>query len=181
MSILQEGRINSSPEETHYQRHLWRMRKLVSEARGLVLDIGCGNPLVGAALFKPSVSYVAIDPFASDGNPLALRGVAEDLPFDNSVFDATVFNTSLDHVRDYVTTLDEARRILVANGSLFLATLVWVDHYSLVTDQVHFHHFKQFENAGALEHCGFKVNSCSWYRYKTDTHRVGLYLHAIAS
>lgn len=180
ISNQHDGQINSSPNEVHYQKHLWRMHRLLSSARGLVLDVGCGDPLVGSSLLNSEVTYVGIDPFASVGNPYCLRGVAEDLPFNDASFDAIVFNTSLDHILDFVTALNEARRVL-RSGSLFLSTLVWTDQYSLIHDHVHFHHFRQFEISGALDHCGFRVVSCSWYRYKDDKHRVGLYLHATST
>lgn len=178
VTFRQRGEINSSTGDIHYQKHLWRMQRLLSAAHGHVLDVGCGDPLIGASLLNSRVSYVGVDPFPTFTNPYCFRSVAEELPFRDSTFNGVIFNTSLDHVLDYVTALNEAKRVLQPAGSLFLATLLWTDRYSLVNDSVHFHHFKKFEIVGALNYCGFDVASCSWYRYKSDNHRVGLYLHA---
>jgi SAM-dependent methyltransferase len=177
VASMQAGEsINSSSDDLHYKRHLWRMSDFVSGASGLTLDVGCGDPLVGMTIFPPACSYVGVDPFPSAVTEMAHRAAGEDLPFRDDVFDVVSFNTSLDHILDYVTALLEARRVLRRGGTLFVSSLIWSHSHSLIPDRVHFHHFKDFEIFGAVSHCGFRVAETKWYSYKSDTHRFGLYL-----
>ena len=176
--LMQSGQINSRTDEIHYQRHLSRMVALLSGAHGRGLDVGCGDPEIGAALVPKNCEYVGIDPFAEATESLRFVGLAEDLPFVESSFDFVLFNTSLDHVLDYVTALKEAARVMRKGSKLFISTLVWLDNYSLIPDEVHFHHFRYFELTGALEFSGFEVEEIFEYPYKDDDHRVGAYIKA---
>lgn len=176
---MQTGEINSSPDDLHYRRHLARIVYLLRHASGFAIDIGCGDPTIGAAILPPSCSYIGVDPFATDSESFSLFGASEDLPFRNEVFDLALFNTSLDHVLDYVTALREAHRVLRPGGHLYISTLIWQSRDTLLTDDVHFHHFRYFEILGALEYCGFALHHVNEYPYKQDDHRVGCYLEAI--
>ncbi|MER1967969.1 class I SAM-dependent methyltransferase [Castellaniella sp. GW247-6E4] len=166
--------INSATENIHYQRHLYRMKDLLSSARGRVLDVGCDDPMIGAALLDDSASYVGLDPFCKRPSPFRLIGFGENLPFRNATFDCVVFNTSLDHIFDWRKAIDEARRVLVPKGLLFICTLIWTDRADLVNDAVHFHHFRDYEIMGQLS--SWEVASIKRYDYKGADHRHGLYL-----
>ena len=54
--------------------------------------------------------------------------------------------------------------------------MVWTARASLLTDSVHFHHFREAEIFDALS--AFDVESAERYEYKDDSHRYGLYLCA---
>lgn len=177
-SMMQTGEINSSPSDQHYQRHLSRMSALLSNAAGMGLDIGCGDPTIGAAIFPNECDYVGVEPFATGSSQVAIVGVSEDLPFIDNSFDFAVFNTSLDHVLDYLTAIREAHRIIRPGGELFISTLIWLARDTLISDEVHFHHFRYYEIFGALVHCGFRIEDVAEYPYKADNHRVGCYLRA---
>jgi len=172
--IKHHGEVNAQVDNVHYQRHLFRMRALTGTCRGLVLDIGCDDPGLGASLFPPDCAYVGLDPFAGAAAPRII-GVGEYLPFVDATFDCVLFNTSLDHILDHHQAIDEAARVLKPGGRLLLCTLVWVERANLVGDGHHFHHFREYEILGALSSVG-EVETLSRYCYKDDTHRFSLYL-----
>jgi SAM-dependent methyltransferase len=174
----QSGEINASPDGLHYARHVHRMRAAAASMRGLVLDVGCDDTSIGAALLPASCTYLGLDPFAADHESFRLIGIGEALPIADASLDGVMFNTSLDHILDYVQALLEARRVLRPGGLILLSTLLWTDRATMLPDAVHFHHFKGFELYGALEYCGFDVVQQAAYPYKDDAHRHGLYLTA---
>jgi SAM-dependent methyltransferase len=93
--------------------------------KGTVLDIGCGPVPVPIYLDGYDLSAVAgIDPFGSaDGHPFAFaRAIAEDIPWQDAVFDNAVVATSLDHLLDLELGLREIARVIKPNGHL----LAWV-------------------------------------------------------
>ena len=176
-SIKQSGHAgpaNAPSGDVHYQRHLFRMRRFLRKARGLVLDVGCDDPLVGSALLPPESSYLGLDPFCHRSDPFRVVGFAEYLPFSDARFDAVLFNTSLDHVLDWRRAIEEALRVLKPGGDLHICTLVWHSAAGLINDAVHFHHFREYEILGALH--GLEVTQALHYDYKGDGHRHGLYL-----
>lgn len=168
--------INAPAEDLHYQRHLFRMKEFLRTAHGQVLDVGCDDPRIGAGLLPSGARYVGLDPFCRRSEPFRVIGFGEQLPFSDASFDCVVFNTSLDHILDWRRAISEAKRVLVPGGRMYIATLIWTDRADLVTDAVHFHHFRDYELFGALE--GMEFESERRYSYKGDSHRHGLYLSA---
>lgn len=176
-SIKQSGEINASSDDVHYRRHLYRMREACKLCSGAVLDIGCDNPVIGASLLPDGSTYTGLDPFCLNRDSFRLIGTGEFLPFKAQSFDAVLYNTSLDHMLDWRSSLDEAKRVLVPGGRLVISTLVWDKRATLITDLVHFHHFREYEILGAL--VGFEIDQIWRHDYKGDDHRYGLYLSAI--
>jgi SAM-dependent methyltransferase len=174
--IKQRGEINAMPDNLHYQRHLFRMKDFVKNCSGIVLDIGCDNVEISAALFNEKCSYIGLDPFSGSKSNFRIVGVGECLPFCDESIDNVIFNTSLDHILDYHLALDEARRVLKPGGSIYLSTLIWLNNASLLNDNVHFHHFREFEIMGVFD--GMLIEKALRYQYKDDRHRYGLYLSA---
>ena len=174
--IKQRGEINASSNDLHYQRHLFRMKECVKDCRGMVLDVGCDNVQISAALFNSNCRYLGLDPFRVTASTFKVIGVGEFLPFQNDTFDNVVFNTSLDHILDYYEAVQEAHRVLKKGGLLLISTLIWLQHTSLIKDSVHFHHFRDYEIDGALNAFNFTEVYRRQYSYKDDTHRYGLYL-----
>jgi len=85
-----------------------------------LLDIGCGNGLLMAALADAGLAVSGIDPSepmlalarARLGPEVPLhQGFAERLPFDEASFDYATFMTSLEFVQDPVRALREALRV----------------------------------------------------------------------
>lgn len=174
--IKQRGEINAPATSMHYQRHLYRMKKILNCCKGLVLDIGCDDVQIGASLFSEDCEYVGLDPFSTGGDSFKVVGVGEALPFANEIFDAVAFNTSLDHILDYHLGIEEAFRVLKVGGVLVISTLIWTDkNASLLNDAVHFHHFRDYEILGTVQKYG-EIMELNNYPYKEDEHRYGMYI-----
>jgi hypothetical protein len=170
------GEINAAADDVHYQRHLFRMKSFLGSATGVVLDVGCDDPILGAGLLPVSAKYVGLDPFCRRTTPFRVIGFGEQLPFRDGSIDGVVFNTSLDHILDWRRALDEAYRVLAPGGILYVCTLIWTERADLVTDAVHFHHFRDYEIFGALQ--AWSLTDVRRYDYKGAAHRHGLYVAA---
>jgi len=88
---------------------------------GIVLDVGCGM-LPKPSYMKNGVYFIGIDPFEgyTKRDFLFVQGVGEHLPFPKNMFDAVLFNSSLDHVIDREQCLWEAYRVLKPEGNLIV-------------------------------------------------------------
>ena len=177
-SIKQHASINAPPDDMHYRRHLWRMKEFCRTAQGAILDVGCDDPRVGASLLPSQARYIGLDPFCMRTEPFRLIGVGEYLPVMSGMLDGLMFNTSLDHILDWRRGLHEAYRVLKSGATLFLCTLVWNARADLLSDGVHFHHFREYDIFGALDEIGFVLQETVRYSYKDNDHRYGLYLTA---
>ncbi len=175
-SLKQYGETNAASTNVHYERHLYRMHAFCEDAQGLVLDVGCDDPSIGASLLPEAARYVGLDPFCAHQAPFRLIGVGEYIPFANDTLDGVLFNTSLDHLLDWRRGIDEAYRVLKSGGAIYLSTLMWTERADLLADAVHFHHFREYEIFGGLEEAGFTIERTLRYDYKGDAHRHGAYI-----
>ena len=178
--IKQRGDINAPLESTASKRHKNRFANFVQDIQGLTLDIGSDKPSISCKLLPESCDYLGLDPYAGSGEYRVI-GLGEILPFSDSKFDAVLFNTSLDHILDYHTSIDEAYRVLKPGGSIIIASYAWLFSATLLKDNVHFHHFREFEIIGALEK-NFTIKNIKRYEDpKESSHRYALYVSAIKS
>jgi hypothetical protein len=175
--IKQSGEINAPLDSLPSRKHQYRFKNFCKNLTGLVLDVGSDKPSHSMQLLPPDCEYLGLDPYAGDGE-FRLIGLGEILPIRDSSLDAVLFNTSLDHILDYHTAIEEARRVLKPGGRVVIATYAWIERATLLTDSVHFHHFREYEVFGALEK-HFEIESLSRYEDpKHATHRYGLYVMA---
>lgn len=175
--IKQAGEINAPLDSAPARKHQHRFRELCKSLQGLVLDVGSDRPSHSSRLLPRGCEYVGLDPYAGQGE-FRLIGLGELLPLRSGSVDAVVFNTSLDHMLDHHTALLEAHRALRDGGRVVIATYAWLERATLLSDAVHFHHFREFEVLGALDD-GFAVEGVLRYQdVKHDSHRYGLYVMA---
>ena len=92
----------------------------------LILDIGCGEGALRAALPAPAgrrvVGLDASATMVGAHPPPAVRAEATALPFADGVFDAAVAVNMLYHLDDPVVAIAEAYRVLAAGGTFIAAT-----------------------------------------------------------
>jgi SAM-dependent methyltransferase len=105
-----------------------RFMRLVRPRPGLrVLDIGCGTGQSRQLYIAHAAAYTGVD--LADGALARARAKfpedrwvhadARELPFESESFDLVAFSSVLHHITDFDTALCEARRVLVAGGSVF--------------------------------------------------------------
>ena len=89
-----------------------------------------------------------------------------------------MFNASLDHILDYYEAISEAFRVLKKKGSLYLSSYVWKEKATLLTDIVHFHHFRENQLIGCIEEL-FVIKKILRYECpKNNSHRYQIFLRA---
>lgn len=175
--IKQAGEINAPLDSIPARKHQWRYKDFCKDLEGVVLDIGCDKPSHSRQLLPRDISYIGLDPYAGSGE-FRLIALGEMLPIASESIDAITFNTSLDHILDYHTAIEEAFRVLKPNGVIVIATYAWLENATLLTDSVHFHHFREYQILGALNE-RFQLNDLKRYvDPKNATHRYGLYVMA---
>ena len=176
--IKQFGEINAPIDSVPYLKHSYRFKQFCQELSGLILDVGCDAPSRSMKLLPSSCQYLGLDPYAGQGE-FRIIGLGEILPIRDQSVDAVLFNTSLDHILDYHTAIDEAFRVLKPRGSIVIASYAWLERATLLTDSVHFHHFREYEILGSLQE-RFKVDDILRYEDpKQESHRYGLYVRGI--
>lgn len=175
--IKQSGEINSPLDSVPARKHQYRFKEFCTSLSGLVLDVGSDRPSHSSQLLPAACEYLGLDPYAGHGE-FRIIGLGEILPVRDGSMDAVLFNTSLDHILDYHTAIEEAHRVLKPGGSIVIATYGWLERATLLTDHVHFHHFREFEILGALD-TKFQIEEIRRYEDpKQATHRYGLYVRA---
>lgn len=173
--IKQSGEINAPLASVPARKHQWRYKDFCKNFQGLVLDVGSDKPSHSMQYLPTGCEYIGLDPYAGQGE-FRLIGLGEILPLADGSVDAVTFNTSLDHILDYHTAIDEAHRVLKSAGKIVIATYAWLERGTLLTDSVHFHHFREYEILSALGE-RFEMEAIKRYEDpKHATHRYGLYV-----
>ena len=175
--IKQSGEINAPFDSIPARKHQYRLHRFCEQLNGLVLDIGSDRPSHSMLFLPHNCEYLGLDPFAANGE-FRIIGLGEILPLQAASVDSVLFNTSLDHILDYHTAIDEAFRVLKPGGTLVIATYAWLERATLLTDSVHFHHFRESEIFGALQTFFAVKKVCRYEDPKHDSHRYGLYVMA---
>lgn len=94
-----------------------------------VLDVGSG-PMPSALAFE-HIDLFCLDPLMADylkmgfpvhcyDNARFVHGYSENMPFDDSFFDAVISVNAIDHVDDFLITSKEIQRVLKPSGALQL-------------------------------------------------------------
>ena len=109
--------------------HLQRYRYAQKEAKGMVLDLGCGLGYGSKILYRTHNFVVSLD--ISDKalsyarikyrGPIYVRGDAQMLPFKNESFDSVVALEIIEHVDNNAQMLKEVFRVLKRKGTLILS------------------------------------------------------------
>ncbi len=175
--VKSSGETNSSFYIPSTRKVHFRFKNFCKNLKGIILDIGGGDPTISMQLLPPNSKYLCLEPYNTD-NKFKILGIAEMLPITDSKIDVVIFNTSLDHILDYHTAINEAYRVLKKNGKIVIATNIWIKDASLLKDDVHFHHFRLNEIMSVIKK-KFIIKKMKKYKNpKNQTNRYTLYLMA---
>jgi ubiquinone/menaquinone biosynthesis C-methylase UbiE len=116
-----------------------------------ILDIGCGtgetltfleNYLERPDLYGVDNLPAAIDFAKKRGHKNILKVDAQKLPFKDNTFDYVLFLDVIEHIKDDVAILSEAKRVLKKGGRIIITTpalqFIWSDHD---TEQGHYRRY----------------------------------------
>ena len=128
-----------------------QIEAIVSDARGRVLEVGCGNGAIAERLRAAGCEVVAVD--VTLGSARATRSRADctvalaglpDLPFRDRAFDTVVCAHTLEHVPDLYSAVRELRRV----AARALVVVPRQRYYRYTVD----YHLHFFPSAAPLEH-----------------------------
>jgi SAM-dependent methyltransferase len=131
------------------------------EARGRMLDVGCGSKPY-REFFQGVDEYVGLDIIES-GHPDEKKCAdvyydGTSIPFDDDSFDIVMSTEVLEHVFDPDRFLDEAARVLKPGGRLFLTVPFAFPEHEQPYD---FARYTKFGLIALLERSSFKVEDCT--------------------
>jgi len=111
---------------------------------GQYLDIGCGTGNYTTELNKVGGTWTGLEPSAQmldlanekDGSINWIKGSAEDLPFENDIFDGVMCTLAVHHFTDLGTAFREVDRVLRPGGKFVIFTVTpeqessfWLNNY----------------------------------------------------
>ena len=115
--------------ELAYKAELNLIRKLIPKGKGLEIGVGTGRFAIPFGIqegVEPSNKMAEI---AKEEGISVVKGVAENLPYDDNSFDFALLVTTICFVDDPLKTLKEARRVIKSNGYIIIG---FVDRESLI-------------------------------------------------
>jgi len=145
--------------------------EIISEAKGSVLDVGCGNGYLLLSLKQEGCKVYGIE-----ANPKSVKtckelglevfcGTVEDAKFPNGFFDAIVMSQVLEHLPSPRESLKEVYRISKPNGKVFIYCPNAESYLSKFFGKFwhgwhipfHFYGFSQKTIKKIIEDTGFKI------------------------
>lgn len=110
-------------------RSRWEFAKNNIENNSVVLDVACGDGILGEMLIKEKNCQVygidlceyALDISKKRGVNAKYCDISEDIfPFEDETFDYATMLCSLEHILNPVHTIEEAKRILKSKGKMII-------------------------------------------------------------
>ncbi len=98
-----------------------RIRVVLSELKGVVIDIGCGNNLLIQRYRSKGGEGIGVDVF-DWGADLIVEN-SDRLPFETASFDCATFVASFNHIPNRIEVLREVHRLLKPGGKLLITNL----------------------------------------------------------
>ena len=137
----------------------WMREQALSQAKGVMLDYGCGGKPY-KALFETAVTrYIGADVAAAKGVQLDLVLFPDEpVPLPDESIDTVLANQTLEHVPDVHFYLKECQRLLKPGGVLIVTAPMQWRHHEVPFD---FLRFTRFGIVRLLTMHGFEIKDLS--------------------
>jgi ubiquinone/menaquinone biosynthesis C-methylase UbiE len=112
-----------------YQAELNLIRKLIPKGKGLEIGVGTGRFAIPFGIKEGVEPSNRMAEIAKEKGIRVVKGVAENLPYNDNSFDFALIVTTICFVDDPLKTLKEARRVIKSNGYIIIG---FVDRESLI-------------------------------------------------
>jgi len=131
------------------------LKKAIKDyAKGILLDIGCGNKPYELWCANNISKYVGCDIVQSSSNKVDVLCEANNIPLDDNSFDTILSTQVIEHVEDHQGLVNEAFRLLKINGFFILSgPFNWHIH----EEPYDFFRFSKYGFKYILEKAGFEV------------------------
>jgi SAM-dependent methyltransferase len=138
----------------YYPYHKSLKLALVKNARGRLLDIGCGNKPYQSTVAPYIDEYIGCDIVQSSKNCVDILSPANNIPLDAESFDTVISTQTIEHVEDHQGLINEAYRLLKTGGYLILSgPMYWPLH----EEPYDFFRFTKYGFKYILEKAGFSI------------------------
>ncbi len=149
-------RINSS--RVHLETFLKTASKDLADG-ALMLDAGSGDQRY--KIFFPKTKYESADicKLERDYGDVSYVCDLKSIPVEDSRFDAIICTQVLEHVNEPIEVLNEFRRVLKVNGTLYLTAPLYYPEHEIPYD---FFRYTQFGHQYIFDKCGFEIDKIEW-------------------
>lgn len=134
-----------------------------------VVDIGCGYGRNRSIVEKAGGKWTGVEPF--EGGAHTVVGDAENLPFENEMFDVAIMDAVLEHIPDVGKAFSEVARVLKQGGH-FIGYVAYMECFH----EISYSHlsFKALEHYSKIN--GMKLEKISGgKRFGIDYHKAVLF------
>lgn len=159
--ILRTRNMRLASDSHHYivlsYLHAWLEEQALPQAKGILLDYGCGGQPY-RALFEPNITkYIGADVAAAAGTKIDIRVEPEQpLPLSSESVDTILSTQTLEHVPDFNFYLAECQRLARPGGVLILTAPMQWRHHEAPHD---YWRFTRYGIRECLSRHGFEVGS----------------------
>ena len=153
--------MNEPKEEKQKSRQeiaMEEFNKILDELRvknGCVLDVGCNNNKYQKPIEERGMHWIGLDPHQEKG--VSIKARMEDIPIHNGIVTCIFCSHAFEHTVDPLQTLGEFKRVLKANGLLYLVCPFPTDQQIFGMDKTHWFVLYPKQLISLLHKSGFIV------------------------
>ncbi|MBC7864316.1 MAG: class I SAM-dependent methyltransferase [Bacteroidia bacterium] len=114
-----------------------------------VVDIGCGYGKHRTVVEAAGGKWTGVEPF--EGGAHTVVGDAENLPFENNVFDVVIMDAVLEHIPDAAKAISEVSRVLKPGG-IFIGYVAFMECFHEISySHLSFKALEHFSNKNDMK------------------------------
>ena len=138
--------------DIYINKPIYNLKEIVANKK--VIDIGCGFGRNKSLVELAGGEWTGVEPFEGGANTVV--GDAENLPFDDAIFDVAIMDAVLEHIPDVGKAISEVARVLKPGG-VFIGYVAFMECFH----EISYSHlsFKALEHYSTIN--GMKLEKIS--------------------